>query len=92
MELASWKKLTVLALRGISCGERANLCMIKPLFLQCGLRFVVATRAYSLPCGWNNKSMLPLRRGDKRTGTKDISTLEYSSLEMLRRREWGERT
>lgn len=65
--------------------------MIKPLFLQCGLRFLVATRAYSLPCGWNNKSMLQLQQSDKRTGTKDISTLEYSSLEMLQKREWGGR-
>lgn len=59
MERASWKKkrkkkLTVLALSGISSGERSNPCMIKPRFLQCRLGFLVATRADSLPCGWNN--------------------------------------
>lgn len=48
------KKLTVLALSGISSGERSNPCMIKPRFLQCRLGFLVATRADSLPCGWNN--------------------------------------
>lgn len=48
------KKLTVLALSGISSGERSNPCMIKPRFLQCRRGFLVATRADSLPCGWNN--------------------------------------
>lgn len=48
------KNLTVLALSGISSGERYNPCMIKPRFLQRRLGFLVATRADSLPHGWNN--------------------------------------